>query len=81
MANNRTDASPPLQMPTGWKLVPIDPTTGQLKAMFDTPKDAPWLELYKAAINAAPEMPRCENGCHWHEEYGFVPEAGCPRHD
>ena len=77
----KTETTPPLQMPTGWKLVPIEPTTEQLKAMFDTPKDAPWLTLYQAAINAAPEMPKCDHGCHWHDEYGYVPEIGCPTHD
>jgi hypothetical protein len=40
---------------SGWKVVPIQPTNEQLKAMFDTPKDAPWSELYKAAIDTAPE--------------------------
>jgi hypothetical protein len=46
------------QTPEGWKLVPIQPITEQLKAMFDTPRDAPWLELYQAAINSAPEPPQ-----------------------
>lgn len=62
-------------IPTGWRLVPIEPTTGMLNAMetnndyrfevaetygsIGIPKDK-CAEIYKAMIEAAPEYP--ENG-------------------
>ena len=44
----------------GWVAVPVEPTTERLKAMFDCGPDAPWIEVYKAAI--APYVQGDNNG-------------------
>jgi hypothetical protein len=42
-------------VPDGYVAVPIKPTTDILKAMSDFDDDAPWIDLWEAALAAAQE--------------------------